>query len=84
MAQAPAAVKEVFTGTAPSTFNGDRAQSEQFMREFTLFRALNDNHELILNPYKQVIVMLSFLKGPKIEDWAADQLNNLNDKVTRC
>ena len=84
MAQAPATVKGAFTGTAPSTFNGDRAQSKQFMREFILFRALYDNHELILNPYKRVIVALSFFKGPKIEDWAADQLNNLNDKVTRA
>ena len=84
MAQAPVTVKGAFTGTAPSTFNEDRARSKQFMREFTLFRALNDNHELILNPYKRVIVALSFFKGPKIEDWAADQLTDLNDKVTRA
>jgi hypothetical protein len=38
----------------------------------------------MVNPYKRVILALSYMKGPNILDWKADERKKLNTKVTRA
>ena len=33
------------------------------------------------NAYLRNVLCLSFIKGPRVDDWVADQLGSLNDKV---
>src|SRR6201991_1157493 len=71
-------------GEPPTIFNGDRHASETFLEEFEMFQAINNDHELMINPYKRVILALSYMKVPNILDWKADECKKLNEKVTRA
>jgi hypothetical protein len=84
MAQAPQPVTGALTGKEPAIFNGDRSLSDKFMREFNMYKSMNDTHIMMVNPYKRVVLALSLMQGPNIEDWVDTQLNDLNDKVTRA
>ena len=35
------------------------------------------------NAYLRTVLCLSLIKGPRVDDWVADQLGSLNDKVKR-
>ena len=84
MAQAPQPVTGALTGKEPAIFNGDRSLSDKFMREFNMYKSMNDTHIMMVNPYKRVVLALSLMQGPNIKDWVDTQLNDLNDKVTRA
>ena len=38
----------------------------------------------MVNPYKRVVLALSLMRGPAIEDWVDTQLKELDEKVTRA
>ncbi len=48
-------------GLPPALFDGNCKKSEDFLREFQLFRGLNENHELMTNPYFQSMLALSYM-----------------------
>ena len=83
MAQNPPAPNNL-RGTPPAMYDGDRKKSEEFKRDFNLYAVMNDQHELITSPYKKVVLALSFMRGPNINDWKADQLKLLIEKTTRA
>ena len=68
---------------APDVFHGDRTKTELFKRQFRMYRGLNTNHEIMLSPYLRTMMALTLIKGPLVDDWAADQVTELEDKVTR-
>jgi hypothetical protein len=61
-------------------FNGNRNKSEDFLREFELFRGLNVTSDVMATPYLRVIYALSLMHGDNIKDWVRDQLNELNNR----
>ena len=71
-------------GLPPALFDGNRKKSEDFLREFQLFRGLNENHELMTNPYFRSMLALSYMRGHNIKDWVEDQANDLRTKTTRA
>ena len=83
MAQNPPAPNNL-RGTPPAMYDGDRKKSKEFKRDFNLYAVMNDQHELITSPYKKVVLALSFMRGPNINDWKADQLKLLIEKTTRA
>jgi hypothetical protein len=82
MAQAPAPLTGPLSGREPAVFTRDRLKSDTFMREFNMYKAMNDNHITMVNPYKCVVLALSLMRGPAIEDWVDTQLKELDKKVT--
>jgi hypothetical protein len=56
-------------GTAPAVFNGDRSRSESFWNEFRRYRLLNRNNDSISILFFRVLTVLSYIKGPLVEDW---------------
>ena len=70
-------------GQEPEIFDGSRNKSERWAEEFGTFRDINEEHELIVNPYKRVMLALSYMRGPNINDWKAAQRRALNVKVNR-
>jgi hypothetical protein len=70
-------------GEPPDFFNGDHIKSETFKRQFRMYKRLNTNHEIMQSPYLRTMLTLTFIKGPLVEDWAADQVELLEEKVTR-
>jgi hypothetical protein len=66
----------------PDLFCGDRSKLDQFKKEFKLWRGLNVNHEIMRSPYLCTMLILSLIKGPLIDNWTNDQINQLKEKVT--
>jgi hypothetical protein len=66
----------------PDLFCGDHSKLDQFKKEFKLWRGLNVNHEIIQSPYLHTMLALSLIKGPLVDDWTNDQIDQLKEKVT--
>ncbi|KAH8986575.1 hypothetical protein EDB92DRAFT_2021182 [Lactarius akahatsu] len=81
MAAAP--LTGALKGTPPTLFTGNRADSEQFLREFRLYRKLNRDHTLMQNPYSRVICVLGFIRGPTINNWVNIEEQKLDNLVAR-
>jgi hypothetical protein len=81
--QQPAAQTGRLRGEAPDIFHGDRSKSETFKQQFKVYQGLNDNHEVMQNPYYCTMQALSLIKGPLVNNWVDDQITNLMEKVTR-
>ena len=50
-------------------FDGAQSQSEAFIQEFELYAHVNEDHHSIQQPYRRIFLTLSYMKGPKIDDW---------------
>jgi hypothetical protein len=53
----------------PNIFDGTRDKVDSFLQAFGLYRAINRWHITMREPYNQIMMMLSYMKGPKINDW---------------
>jgi hypothetical protein len=73
MAAAPAAPANNgprgLIGKEPTIFDGARARSEAFIQEFKLYAHVNEDHHSIQQPCRRIFLCLSYMKGPKIDDW---------------
>ena len=48
-----------------------------------MYRRLNANHEVMQSPYLRAMLALTLIKGPLVDDWASNQVQALEEKVTR-
>jgi len=71
-----------WTGNPPQLFDRNRAKSELFLRQFDMYKSMNNGITTMSNPYRRVIFALSFIRGPNIEDWVDAQLQKLKTKVS--
>ena len=69
-------------GTPPTVFTGDRARSDAFWNEVRRYKLLNRHNEAISNPFNQVLTVLSYIKGDRVEDWVDGQAQKLEDILT--
>jgi Retrotransposon gag protein/Zinc knuckle len=78
-------------GSPPNIFDGTRDKVNSFLQAFGLYRAINCRHITMREPYNRIMMMLSYMKGPKIDDWVWERAMllemvvsngtaNLNDK----
>jgi hypothetical protein len=56
-------------GSPPNVFDGTRDKVNSFLQAFGLYRAINCQHITMREPYNRIMMMLSYMKGPKINDW---------------
>ena len=56
-------------GKEPTVFDGAQSRSEAFIQEFKLYAHINEDHHSIQQPYRRIFLTLSYMKGPKIDDW---------------
>ena len=68
-------------GSPPEAFDGDRAKAQAFYRSFVRYWKLNIDKTVVTEPYRRVALFLSYLKGPKVEDWADAQQKKMDDNV---
>jgi hypothetical protein len=68
-------------GAVPTTFNGDRAKTDQFIQEFRLYRVVNLNNATIVSPFQRVALALTFMHGPKVDDWVIQYIDLIRTKV---
>ena len=67
---------------APAIFNGDWRYSDQFLRQFQLYRNANHKNDAIKEPFRCTNIALSLIRGPNVEDWVKMQLNYLEHQAS--
>ena len=72
---------EGMKGNPPTIFTGNQDTSETFLHEFSNYVDLNPNQESASIPYQHVILAISFIWGPQIDDWAKEQKDALKTKL---
>jgi hypothetical protein len=65
----------------PTTFDGDQAKTDQFIREFGLYRVVNLNNVTIVSPFRCVALALTFMHRPKVDDWVVQYIDLIGIKV---
>ncbi len=61
-------------GKDPPTFHGDRSKANTFMNEVEKYLTLNDDITGFKSPKKKVILILTFMQGPEVEEWTCGML----------
>jgi Retrotransposon gag protein len=68
-------------GTVPTIFTGKCSLSETFMRDFKIYKIMNPLANVMKQLYARVAMALSLIRGPKVDNWVNEQLNDLEQKV---
>ncbi len=61
-------------GKDPPTFHGDRSKADTFMNEVEKYLTLNDDVTGFKSPKKKVVLVLTFMQGPEVEEWTRGML----------
>jgi len=56
-------------GQPPTTYNGDRKKTTLFINEWELYWAVNNDNTLMINPYRQAMFFLTYIKGARVNEW---------------
>ena len=68
-------------GHPPEIFDGQRKNTAKFVKEFGLWKLCNMRNEGMANPFARVALALSYIKGPNVDDWVAQQIDEVYWKV---
>ena len=60
-------------------FTGEQTKSDKFLKEFKQWWLLNCNHIEMKQAYNWVLMALTYIKRPKVNDWQEGQLNELEN-----
>jgi len=52
-------------------FTGERGTVEIFLQTFNYFRNANHRNDVMRNPFERSNLLLTYMKGPKVQQWAA-------------
>jgi len=80
---APARQTGCLCGIEPEIFTGDRKKVDVWKQQFQTYWVLNDNHEVMATPYYRAVLALSLIRGSLVDDWVSDQINILQNRLTR-
>jgi hypothetical protein len=61
-------------GQPSKTFTGNRKETKDWMHQFTLFAYVNFDNAKIQNPMQRLALALTYINGPKVKEWANQQL----------
>jgi hypothetical protein len=67
-------------GHTPEIFDGQCKNAAEFMHKFGLWKICNVCNEVMINPFQRVALALSYIKGPKVDDWVLQQ----GDRLSHC
>jgi hypothetical protein len=80
-AQGPNNDPQSLFGSVPLIFDGSWDKSDNFMQAFDLYRTINRSHHVFTNLYNRVMMCLSYMKGPKVNDWVCQRTCALQQAV---
>ncbi len=61
-------------GKDPPLFKGERSKADTFMNEVEKYLTLNYNVAGFNSPKKKVVLILTFMQGPEVEEWTRGML----------
>ena len=78
------ALHDKLSGQQPTIFEGDRRKLEAFMQEWNIYHGINRYTPQMINPFSQILMFLSFIKGEKVQEWTQAQLRWAVDYVAQA
>jgi len=57
-------------GSMPMIFTRERGTVELFLQTFNYFRNTNHHNDVMCNPFERSNLLLMYMKGPKVQQWA--------------
>ena len=60
---------EKIAGLPLTVFTGDHTKSNKFLKEFKQWRLLNCNHIKMKQAYNHILMALTYIKGPRVDNW---------------
>ncbi len=70
-------------GSPPKPFDENRDIAKEFMHSYKRWWRLNNEKAAFTILYKWVALCISYIHGKKVEDWANDQQEAMDRKLTR-
>ena len=74
---AAATANRNLAGLPPTVFTRERTESDKFLKEFKQWRLLNCNHIEMKQAYNRVLMALTYIKKPRIDDWQEARFEEL-------
>ena len=62
------------SGKEPVIFDGDRSKAEAFLLEWTIYRLLNGEQDIMRQAFSRIMLFLTFVKGPDVQEWSNMQV----------
>jgi len=56
-------------GEPPTIYDSDRKKTTLFINEWELYWAVNNDNTLMINPYRQAMFFLTYIKGTRVNEW---------------
>ena len=78
---APAPQNGGLKGANPENFDGTRTTAEKWWRQFTLWKLINRNTDALGIPANRILMALSYMRGPKVDDWVQLQVEWLEGEL---
>ena len=69
------------SGKELAIFDGDCSKAEAFLLEWTIYRLLNGEQDIMRQPFSRVMLFLTFIKGPDVQEWASCQVSWLGSRM---
>ena len=69
------------SGKEPTIFDSDRSKAEAFLLEWTIYRLLNREQDIMRQPFSRVMLFLTFIKGPDVQEWSNMQVGWLGSRI---
>jgi hypothetical protein len=70
-------------GNPPTVFTGDRSKSDQFLKEFRIYRLSNRINPTLAVPLDRIGVFFSYIRGKDVDDWVEFELNKVDTALVR-
>ena len=69
------------SGKEPVIFDGDHSKAEAFLLEWTIYRLLNGEQDIMRQAFSRVMLFLTFIKGPDVQEWSNMQVGWLGSWI---
>ena len=69
------------SGKEPVIFDGDRSKAEAFLLKWTIYRLLNGEQDIMRQAFSRVMLFLTFIKGPDVQEWLNMQVGWLGSRI---
>jgi hypothetical protein len=68
-------------GREPDVYDGDQAKVENFLTEWNVYQALNDQTQIMATPLECTMLFLTFIRGPKVRNWVNSQVKIVSNHI---
>jgi hypothetical protein len=70
-------------GNLPHIFTGDRTKSEEFITQWEMYEGVNISNNLMHNAYQQLLLFMTYIQGPLVNEWIKSMNTWLRLQITR-